>query len=196
VLTRWQGGLATVVVTLVTLGLVILDLTDGGFRRWWVERALTTDTVAGLLVLLITVLIVDQVVGRRQVKDRSLAVAAQAAIVMSQATRASKAVSSALDGSGDRGAASEEVRTYMIMLLVGAPVLIDARVSRNFLEQAQRLAGEMAHALTTMAKTPDANVSSSARLGDAAERLRAASAPLLQLLSPEERVAAGGDESQ
>ena len=147
-------------------------------------------------MLLVTVLIVDQVVSRRQFKDRSLAVAAQTAIMLGQATRSSKAVSAALDGSGDRGTASDEVRTYMIMLLVGAPVLIDARVSRNFLEQAQHLAGEMAHALTTMAKTPDNNVRSSARLGDAIGRLRAASAPLLQLLSPEERAAAGGDESQ
>ena len=195
-LTRWLGWFSAAGVTLVTFALLILDLTDVGFRRWWAGHALTTDTVGGLLVLLVTVLIVDQVVSRRQFKDRSLAVAAQTAIMLGQATRSSKAVSAALDGSGDRGTASDEVRTYMIMLLVGAPVLIDARVSRNFLEQAQHLAGEMAHALTTMAKTPDNNVRSSARLGDAIGRLRAASAPLLQLLSPEERAAAGGDESQ
>lgn len=59
-LTRWQGGFAAVVVTLVTFGLVILDLTDSGFRNWWADHALTTDTVAGLLVLLVTVLVVDQ----------------------------------------------------------------------------------------------------------------------------------------
>jgi hypothetical protein len=33
----------------------------------------------------------------------------------------------------------------MIMLLVAVPVLIDARVSRNFLEQAQRLGNEQKH---------------------------------------------------
>jgi hypothetical protein len=48
-------------------------------------------------------------------------------------------VSQALAGSGDRDTASDEFRTYMIMLLVGAPVLIEATVSRNFLEQAQSL---------------------------------------------------------
>ncbi len=79
-LTRWQGGLAATVVTLVTAGLVILDLADTGVRAWGASHAITTDTVAGLLVLLITVLVVDQVVRLRQINDRSRAVAAQAAI--------------------------------------------------------------------------------------------------------------------
>jgi hypothetical protein len=196
VLTRWQGWPAAVAVTLLTFGLVILDLADGGFRRWWADHALTTDTVAGLLVVLVTVLVVDQVVSRRQVNDRSRAVAAQAAIMMSQAARSSKAVSSALNGSGDPAAASDEVRNYMIILLLGAPVLIDAKVSRNFLEEAQHLGGEMARMLTTMAKKPDAAAASSARLDDAVERLRAASTPLLQPLNPEERIAADGQESR
>lgn len=194
-LTRWQGWLAAAGVTLITFGLVILDLVDDGFRRWWADRALTTDTVAGVLVLLVTVLVVDQVVRRGQLRDRSRAVAAQAAIVMAQAARLSKAVSSALDGSGDRDVASDEVRTYMMMLLVGAPVLIDARLSRTFLERAQRLAGEMAHALTTAAKTPDPATVSSAQLDDAVRLLRAALTPLLQPLTPEELAVAGGADS-
>ena len=121
-------------------------------RHWWSSHALTTDTVSGLLVLLITLLVVNQVVRRRQLRDRSQAVAAQAAIMMAQADRASSAVSSALDGSGDRSSASDEFRTYMMMLLVGAPVLIDGRLSRSFLEQAQRLGGEMARVLATMTR--------------------------------------------
>ena len=191
-LTRWLGWFSAAGVTLVTFALLILDLTDVGFRRWWAARALTTDTVAGLLVLLVTVLVVDQVVSRRQVNDRSRAVAAQAAIVMGQATLSSRAVSAALDGSGERGAASDQVRTYMIMLLVAAPVLIDARVSRTFLEEAQRLGGAMVRALTTMAKAPGATTISGAGLDDAVKRLRAASAPLLATLNPDELLAAGG----
>jgi hypothetical protein len=62
VLSRWPGGLAAVAVTLVACVLVTLDLTDAGLRRWWNGHTLTTDTVAGLLVLLITALVVDQVV--------------------------------------------------------------------------------------------------------------------------------------
>jgi hypothetical protein len=194
VYTRWQGWLAAIGVTAVTGWLVILDLSDDGFRRWWLGHALTTDTVAGLLVVLITVLVVDQVSRRRQVRDRSRAIAAQAAIMVEQASRTSRAVSAALDGSGDRSAASDEVRTYLIMLLVGAPVLIEDRVSRNFLEQAQHLGGAMARTLIATGKTPGVSPST-AQLDDAVQRLRTASTPLLQQLNPEERIAASEAES-
>jgi hypothetical protein len=194
-LTRWQGWPAAAGVTLVTLGLVLGDLDDAGFRRWWSDHPLTTDTVAGLLVLLITVLVADQLVRRQQVRDRSRAVAAQAAIVTAQAARSAKAVSATLEGSGDRDAAADEVRTYMIMLSVGAPVLIDARISRTFLEEAQRLGGEMAYALSrtndAKATSSAAAAQSSARLHAAVERLRTASTPLLQVLDHADRVAVG-----
>jgi hypothetical protein len=194
-LSRWTGWLAAAAATAVTAGLVIADVNDAGFRHWWLGHALTTDTVSGLLVLLVTLLVVDQVVRMRQVSGRSRAVAAQAAIMVGQATRAVRAVSAALDGSGDRSAAGGEVRTYMIMLLVGAPVLIDARLSRSFLEEAQRLGGEMARSLTAMAKTPGPSAASSARLNDAVTRLRTASAPLLQPLNLDELIAAGDESS-
>jgi hypothetical protein len=194
VLSRWQGGYAAVVVTLVACALVILDATDGGLRRWWAGHALTTDTVAGLLVLLITVLVVDQVVSLRQNNDRARAVAAQAAILVNQAVRSSQAVSQVLAGSGDRDAAGDEFRTYMMMLLVGAPVLIDAKASRNFLEQAQHLGAEMARALGVTATTPGQADFPVTRLDDAVQRLRTASAPLLQVLDPETRMAVRGDE--
>ncbi len=190
-LKRWQGGLATALVTLVTLALVILDITDGGFRRWWADRALTTATVAGVLVLLITVLVVNQVVGMRQVRDRSQATAAQAAIVMAQAVRSSKPVSSVRDGSGDRDTASDEVRTYMTMLLIAAPVLIDAKVPRQFLEQAQHLGAELAHELTSIANSPAETTRTSDRLDAAVKSLRKASTPLLQTLNPQQRAAVG-----
>jgi hypothetical protein len=195
VLSRWQSGLAAVVVTLVTLGLVLLDLTDSGFRTWWLAHALTTDTVAGVLVLLITLLVVDQVVTRRQIRNRSHAVAAQAAIVVAQASRSSRAVSAAVAGSGERDAAWDEVRTYMMMLLVGAPVLIDAAASRSFLEDCQHLGGEMARALTAMTRAPDAGSDSAARLNDAVQRVRTASAPLLQMLDVDEWVITGETNS-
>jgi hypothetical protein len=189
VLKDWQSGFWSVIAVLAMIGLVAADVTDGALRRWWAAHALTTDTVSGVLVLLVTVLVVNQVLRRRQIRDRSKAIAAQAAIVMVQASRSSRAVSAALDGSGDRGAATDEVRTYMMMLLVGAPVLIDVRTSRSFLEEAQRLGAEMTRALTTMARgkgTP-----SRAGLDDAVARLRAASKPLLQLLNTEELTAVG-----
>ncbi|HJY62290.1 MAG TPA: hypothetical protein VJ418_38425, partial [Streptosporangiaceae bacterium] len=90
-LSRWQGGLAATVITLLTGVLVILDVNDVAMRRWWDTHALTCDTVSGLLVLLITLLVVDQVVSLRQINDRARAVAAQASIIMTQAMRASRA---------------------------------------------------------------------------------------------------------
>jgi hypothetical protein len=198
-LSRWQGGSAALVVTLLACVLVIGDLADAGMRHWWDGHALTTDTVGGLLVLAITVLVVDQVVSLRQINDRSRAVGAQAAIIMGQAVRASREVSKALAqglSAGERDAAADEFRTYMIMLLVGAPVLIDAKVSRDFLEQAQALGGEMALALGlgATAKTHSSTATTDTRLKAAVKRLREASTPLLQVLDPETRAAVRGEE--
>jgi hypothetical protein len=76
-----------VTVTVVALALAALDIFDGSVHRWWAEHAFTTALVAGILVLLMTVLIADRVIHHRQLRDRSRAIAAQAAIVMTQATR-------------------------------------------------------------------------------------------------------------
>jgi uncharacterized membrane protein YccC len=194
---HWRGWLAAIAASLVAWGLVIGEINDVGMRRWWSTHALTTDTVSGLLVLLITLLVVNQVVRRRQIRDRSKAVAAQAVIMMAQANRATTAVSSALDGSGDRDSAGDEFRTYMMMLLVGAPVLIDGRVSRAFLEQAQRLGGELARVLSTISKahgSEHAPKAPDARLNDSIAQLRTAVTPLLQPLDLSERIAAGVDD--
>ena len=196
-LRRWPGGTAAALITLVTLGLVTVDLTDAAARRWWADRAFATDVVAGILVVLITVLVVDQVVKVRQLKDRARAMAAQAAILMLQAARAKQSVSAAMNGSVDQNAALDEVRTYMIILSISAPVLIDARVSRTFLEQAQRLGAELARALASGAKASgETSTGSDSRLEDSFQRLRSASAPLMEVFTPEERSAAGGGESQ
>ena len=198
VLSRWPGGLAALVVTLLTSVLVIGEITDRAMRRWWAGHALTTGTVSGLLVLLITLLVVDQVVMLRQLSARARAVAAQAAIIMTQAVRASRSVSQAVAQGADEGdhdAAADEFRTYMMMLLVGAPVLIDAKVSRSFLEQAQTVGGLMARALGVTARPSAPGTLADTRLDDAVQQLRVASAPLLAVLDPETQAAVRGDES-
>jgi hypothetical protein len=194
-LTRWQDWVAAAAVTIVAAGLVIADILDTGFRHWWTAHALTTSTVTGLLVLLITFEVADQVVRMRQRRDRSRAVAAQAAILLAQAARTSHAVSAALDGSGERDAASDELRTYMMMLLVGAPVLIDDRLSRSFLEQAQHLAAELGRSLGVPARAPGRAAHPEAHPEDAMRRLRTAAAPLLQALTTDQQAAAAGDPS-
>lgn len=193
-LSRWQGGLGALIVTLVACTLIVLDLTDDGLRRWWAEHALTTGIVSGLLVLLITILVADQVVKFRQINERSRAVAAQAVIVTGQAMRASQAVSQVLTSSDNHETASDEFRTYMMMLLVAAPVLIDARASRAFLEQAQALGGEMVRALAST-RPGKHDGYSAGRLDDAMQQLRHASAPLVQVLDPETLLAVRGDQA-
>jgi len=182
--TRLAGWLAAVLAMLVTLALVIVEVTDAGQRRWWAAHPLTTDTVAGLLVLLVTVLVVNQLLSRRQAGQRGHAVAAQAAILMAQAARSARAVSSAIGGSGDRDAASDGFRTYMMMLLTSTPVLINDPVARHFLERAQYLGGVMARALALPDRPADGAAVPGDRLDDALHQLQSAAAPLLQLLSP------------
>jgi len=172
-------------VLIIAVALVVLDVVDHSVSRWFQDHGFTTSVLAGLLVLLQTVLIVDRVVSDRQLRDRSRAIAAQAAILLPQADRASKAVSAMLEGSGERDTATDEVRTYMMMLLISGPLLIDARPSRAFLEAAQQLAGEFAHALAVTAKKSTAAEDVTERLDRAVQALRAASAPVLQILDLE-----------
>ena len=193
-LSRWLGGLSAAAVALVACVLVILDLTDAGLRRWWDAHALTTDTIAGLIVLMITVLVVDQVVRLRQGNSQARAVAIQVAILMTQANRAAQAVSQVLAGSGDRDTAADEFRTYTGMLLAVAPILINAMTSRTFLEQAEHLDGEMASALGWLATVPGQEKLPAARLNEAIQALKSASTPLLQNLDPEMRSAVRGDD--
>jgi hypothetical protein len=84
----------------------------------------------------------------------------------------------------------------MITLMMGAPVLIDTRFSRPFLEDAQHLGAEMARELVRIDKQPKTRTSSSARLDDAVARLRASSAPLIRILNLEELVAAEDGSGQ
>jgi hypothetical protein len=192
-LSRWKYWLAAAAATLLACVLLILDQTDAGLRRWWNGHDLTTDTISGLIVLMITGLVVDQVVRLRQIKNRARAVTVQAAIVLAQANRASQAVTQALSGSGDRDAAYEEFRTYTTMLLSVAPVLIDVTMSRTFLEQAQNLDGALALALSVLARKPGQDESSATRINDSLQALKSASTPLLQNLDPDIRSAVRGD---
>lgn len=186
---EWTGA-AT--ITVVALVLAALDIFDDSVHRWWAEHAFTTSLVGGLLVLLVTVLIADRVIHARQLRDRATAIAAQSAIVMTQAAKTAQSAGAMLDGTGDSEAAADDLRAYGMMLLIVAPMLIDAPVSRTFLEEAQRLAGEAARALHAQRRGV-AGEQEHARLNNAVARMRHASGPLLEILSAAQRHAVGDD---
>ncbi len=188
-LPRWQGGLATIVISVITVAVVILDVADQSVRKFWAGHALTADTVAGLLVLALTVLIVNQVLIRRQISSRARAVAAQAGILLAQGRRAVTAVLAVRDGHGERDSAGDELRTYLLMLLVSGPVLIEDPVARRFLELAQRLGAEMAHVLSPSDLHSIIGSHPAEGLEAAIEGLRGVAAPLLAVLKEGEQSA-------
>jgi hypothetical protein len=134
---------ATVADYLVVL--VVCDLSIGSFRAWWDRHSLTGSIVSSLLVLAVTALIVDEIVARRQRKERAITVAVQALIVYGQGRRTWNAVkSSAADGKGTgngAGSALEEWRALANMLLTASPALFEDPEARRFLEEVERFSG-------------------------------------------------------
>ncbi len=104
---EWVSAAA---VTILAVVLAALDILDGAVHRWWAEHAFTTSLVGGLLVLLVTVLVADRVIHARQLRDRARAIAAQAAIVLTQAVRTVQLADAMLDGNGDVQAAGDALQ--------------------------------------------------------------------------------------
>ena len=179
----WWGAL---IVMVITAGLVVLDITAGPVHRFWSRHAFTSNVLAGVCVLLLTVLIVDRVIRIRQLKNQSRAVGAPAALIVAQASRAADAVTRAGRSAEDRDEASGEVRTYTQMLLTSAPLLIEARDPRAFLEAAQHVAAELFRALHAEDEQLEPT---KAKLDHAVKQLDAAAAALLKALSSEQRAA-------
>jgi hypothetical protein len=200
VLKRWlalSGGLrawtGAVTVLLITAALVVLDVSVGSVHRYWSQHSFTSSVLSGLLVLLLTVLIVDRAIRIRQFRNQSRAIGAQTAVVLAQAIRAKDAVNRASSSTDDREQATAELRTYTLMLLISTPVLIDANVSRTFLETAQRLAVQLTRALRA---SGDEQVrQAKARVEAGIGQLQEAAAPLVQSLNPEQRKAISSDEA-
>ncbi len=185
----WWGALAVMVITAT---LVVLDIGDGSVHRYWSRHSFASSVLSGLLVLLLTVLIVDRVTRIRQLKSQALAIAAQAAVIVGQAARTADSVARTSSSADDHDEASDELRTYTRMLLTSAPVLIDAEVSRRFLETAQRLDAQLFRALRDGGDEPAEQRKK--RLDAAVEQLRRDAAPLLEPLSRDQRAAASSDE--
>jgi hypothetical protein len=185
----WAAALSVLVLTVVA---VVLDIADASVRNFWSRHSFTSSVVSGLLVLLLTVLFVDRVNRARKIKGQSRAVGVQAAVIVAQAGRAADAITRTSPSDEDRDEASQELRTYMQMLLTSAPILIEARDSRAFLEVAQQTAGELFRAMRVRAADESADVS--ARIDAAVEQLHAASAPVVVELNREERAAVASSD--
>ena len=180
-------------VLAITVALVVLDLSDATINRYWSRHTFTSSVVAGVLVLLLTVLIVNRVARIRQLRNQSRAIGAQSAVILAQAMRARDALTSA-KSEDDRAQAEGELRTYAQMLLTSAPLLIDAKVPRTFLEAAQRVAGQLSRALR--ATGDEHREQAEARLSDGIGQLRQDAAPLLAVLNPQQRSAVSSDDAE
>ena len=185
-LSRYRAWSGALIVMVITAALVVLDISDGSVHRYLSRHSFTSSVLAGVLLLLLTVLIVDRVIRIRQLKNQSRAVGAPAALIVAQAGRAVDAITRAALSAEDRDEASIELRTYTQMLLTSAPLLIDARVPRAFLEAAQHVAAELFRALHARDEKVEPTKT---QLDHAVEQLRAAAAPLLKALSSEQRAA-------
>jgi len=139
---------AAAAVALTLIGLIASDLWIGGFRTWWDRHSLTGSIVSSLLVLAATGLIVDEVVARRQRRERAVSVAVQGLIVFGEARRACRAILSSEQETPRASAAVEELRTLASMLLTASSNLFDDPAARRFLEQVQRLSISMFRALS------------------------------------------------
>jgi hypothetical protein len=172
----------------VVLALIALDIVDNSFNTWFDHHSFTTDAVSTLLGLAVAALVVDRISARRRLRDRAQVMAAQGAMVAAQGLRATQTVTSVLDGYGDREAAGDELRTYLTMMLTGAPMLMEAPQTRAFLETSQHLAAELARALV-VTRTGDHPDDVDQRLGDAADQVRVTLEPLLQTLNLDQQSA-------
>jgi hypothetical protein len=190
-LSRYRPWSGAATVTVITAVLVALDIGDGSVHRYWSRHSFSASVLSGVLVLLLTLLIVDRVTRMRDIKNRSRAIGAQAAIIVGQARRVADMIARPVLSDEDRDEASDELRTYTQMLFTSAPLLIDAPVPRAFLESAQRLAGQLYRALRAKDETAE---HTKTQLDHAVGQLREAAAPLLQPLSSEQRTAVSSDD--
>jgi len=153
-----RAGAAGVAATL--LALVACDLWIGGFRAWWDRHSFTGSVVSSLLVLAVTALIVDEVVARRQRRDRAVSVAVQGLIVFGQARRACDAVLASGTNDLSSTSAQDELRTLANMLLAASPNLFDDPEARLLLERVERISVSM---LQSLSATPGSTQSADSR---------------------------------
>jgi hypothetical protein len=176
--------LAAALVAMALLALIACDQFVSGFPAWWDRHSLTGSIVSSLLVLAVTALIVDEVVARRQRRERAVSVAVQGLIVYGQARRVYDSMKST--------SAPEELGTLASMLLTASSSLFDDPEARLLLEQLQRFAALMYRAVIAPSKGAPSTVNGQ-QLASAMSGLQAAVQPLLGRISAEDRASLEGD---
>jgi hypothetical protein len=174
---------ASVAIALVAL--VACDLWVGGVRLWWDRHSLTGSVVSNLLVLAVTALIVDEVVARRQRRQRAVSVAVQVLIVYGQARRAYDTISATGEERGHSNSASDELRTLAGMVLTASPSLFEDPEARRFLEQVERLSVSMFRRVSVSSRAVAS--ADDARLTSDMARLKTTVEPLLARIPTEDR---------
>jgi hypothetical protein len=196
---RWVGA-AAIAGTLIAL--VACEIWVTAVRSWWDAHSFTGDVISSLLVVGATVLIIDEILARRQRRDRAVSVAVQVLIVYGQALRAYDALTARPDalsvwhGTDDDQlvGARDEVRSLSSMILAASPSLFDDPEARLFLDEVQRLVGTMyaAPALGFSASAASDVESMVARLSASKARVDGRVTPLAARLPKQYR--AGLDE--
>jgi hypothetical protein len=116
---------------------VITDLAIHGVGDWWNRHSFISSLVSSALILAVTVLVVNEVLSRRQIRERNRVAAVQALIVYTQVLRTDQVVMASPDEQQDSDVAGE-VRALGSMVLIAAPALFDDPEARDFMEQAER----------------------------------------------------------
>lgn len=181
---RGLTRIAAVGALLAVAAIVVTDVTTTGVERWWDRHSVITDVVGSVLILAVTVLIVDEVIARRRVKERARVAAVQAVIVYGQALRTETVLANKGEEEDGGAGGLAEVRSLALMLLTAAPALFDDPVARNFMNRAEGFSSLMLRA--ALSGQRDVTDADRAKLAQAKEELRIAVQPMLVRLGRQE----------
>jgi hypothetical protein len=170
---------------------IVTDLAIPSVGGWWDRHSLIGSLAGSALILAFTVLVVDEVLSRRQIRDRNRVAAVQALIVYTQVLQTEKAVMAAPDERANADVAGE-VRALGSALLIAAPALFDDPEARDFMDQAERFSALL---VRIGLNRPGQDISDAARerLSTAKDAMSAAVQPLLARLNRREVSALEGD---
>jgi hypothetical protein len=131
-------------------------------------------------------LIVDEVVARRQRRERSVSVAVQGLIVFGQARRAYQAIMAGDADDRDAGGVADELRTLAGMMLTASSSLFDDPEARRLLEQVERFSVSMLSAVSPKTQSKSGEDPRGALTSELA-LVQAAVAPLLGRLPAQDQ---------